>query len=89
MYVQRNGNRDIKCPLILSGSSLIAAIITGNATKSPTPQAFHEFIYLYSNTLQLQRQEIKKTKDKKKHNVSKMHTNYARLNRKITSSTQN
>ena len=66
MYVQRNVNGGIKCRLIiLSGSSLIAAIITGNATKSPTPQAFHTFIYLYSNTLQLQRQEIKKNKGQK------------------------
>jgi len=42
MHLQGNGNRDIKCRLIiLSGNSLLMAIISGNAAKSPTPQAFY------------------------------------------------
>jgi len=48
------------------------------------------YIHLYSHKLQLQKQEIKKTKKKEIHNVSKsttcqMHTNYAQRKRKITS----
>jgi len=87
--MQGNGNRGIKCRLIiLSESSLVAAIITGDVAKSPTPQASHTFVHLYSHKKQLQKQEIKKNKRKKTHNVLKMHTNYSLRKRKITSSTQ-
>jgi len=48
------------------------------------------YIHLYSHILQLQKQEIKKNKGKRKtHNVSKnttcqIHTNYAQRKRKMT-----
>ena len=71
--------------VISGGAAVPRGQISGHANKMCTDELY---IHLYSHKLQLQKQEIKETKKKETHNVSKntkcqMHTNYAQRKRKI------